>query len=67
MAAKQSALTLSKKMEILAAVEKNDREKTTTKTRIALNFGIPKTTLSTIVKNKEKIKEAFELSKFDPQ
>ena len=66
MAAKQSALTLSKKMEILAAVEKNDREKTTTKTRIALNFGIPKTTLSTIVKNK-KIKEAFELSKFDPQ
>ena len=67
MAAKQSALTLSKKMEILADVDKNDREKTTTKTKIAQNFGIPKTTLSTIMKNKEKIKEAFEQSKFDPQ
>ena len=54
MAAKQSALTLSKKMEILAAVEKNDCKKTTTKTRIDQNFGIPKTTLSTIVKIEDK-------------
>ena len=66
MAAKQSALTLPKKMEILVAIEKNNHEKTTTRTKIAKNFGIPKTTLSTIIKNK-KIKEAFEQSKFDLQ
>lgn len=67
MASKQSALTLSKKLEMIAAVEKNDREKTRTKTQIAQDFGIPKTTSSTIIKNKEKTKDAFEQSKFDPQ
>jgi hypothetical protein len=59
MASKQSALTLSKKLEMIAAVEKNDREKTRTKTQIAQDFGIPKTTLSTIIKNKEKKQGCF--------
>ena len=46
MATKQSSLSLSKKIEILAAVEKNERDKKTTKTKIAQTFGIAKTTLS---------------------
>ena len=61
-AAKQSSLTLSKKLDILAAVKK----KNTTKTQIAQKFGIAKTTLTTILKNKDKIKETFEQSKFEP-
>ena len=62
MAAKQSSLTLSKKLDILAAVDK----KNTTMTQIAKTFGITKTTLSTILRNKDNIKEAFEQSKFEP-
>ena len=66
MATKCFPLTLSKKMEIIIAVEKNEKSKTLTKTRIAENFQIPKTTLSTILRNKSKITEAFEQSQFDP-
>ena len=62
MAAKESSLTLSKKLDILAVVEK----KNTTKTQIAQKLVIAKTTLSPILKNKYKIKEAFEQSKFEP-
>ena len=61
MAAKQSSLTLSKKLDILATVEK----KNTTKTPIAQKFDIAKTTLLTILKNKDKIKEAFKQPKFE--
>ena len=49
------------------AVERNDKLKTTTKTKIADSFNMPKTTLFTIVKNKTKIMEAFEQSKFKAQ
>ena len=45
---------------IIVAVEPNDKLKTTTKTKIADSFNMPKTTLFTIVKNKTKIMEAFE-------
>ena len=57
MAAKQSSLILSKKIEILAAVEKNERDKKTTKTKIAQTFGIAKTMLSTILKTKTSLKK----------
>lgn len=66
MTTKNAALTLQKKIEIIAAVERNDKLKTTTKTKIAESFHIPKTTLSTIIRNKIRITEAFEQSKFEP-
>ena len=63
-------LTLSKKMKIIIAVEKNEKSKTLltkTRTRIAENFQIPETTLSTIIRNKSKFNEAFEQSQFEPE
>ena len=51
---------------IIIAVEKNEKLKTLTKTKIAENFQIPKTTLSTIIRNKSKITEAFQQSQFEP-
>ena len=48
------------------AVERKDKLRTTTK-KIADSFNMPKTTLFTIVKNKTKITEAFEQSKFEAQ
>ena len=66
MATKNFPLTLSRKMEIIIAVEKNEKLKTLTKTKIAENFQIPKTTLSTIIRNKSKITEAFQQSQFEP-
>ena len=53
-------------MVIIIAVEKNEKLKTLTKTKIAENFQIPKTTLSTIIRNKSKITEAFQQSQFEP-
>ena len=66
MAAKNTSLTLSKKMEIIAAATRNNALKTTTKTKIAELFKIPKFTLSTILRNKKKINESFEQSQFEP-
>jgi hypothetical protein len=47
------------------AVESKDKLKMTMKKKIANSFNMPKTTLFTIVKNKTKIMEAFEQSKFE--
>lgn len=55
---KQMSINLKTKQLILVEVEKG----TLTKTKIAEKFGIPKSTLSTIIiKNKDKIDEAVAL------
>lgn len=51
---KQQSIHLKRKQLILSEVEKG----TLSKTKIAEKFGIPKSTLSTIVRNKDKIDEA---------
>ena len=59
---KQSALSLEKKVELLQAVNEGIR----TKTEICKTFGIPNSTLSTIIKNRDKTLELYELGKFEP-
>jgi hypothetical protein len=54
---KQMTLDLKTKQLILVEVEKG----TLPKTKIVEKFGIPKSTLSTIIKNKDKIDEAVAL------
>ncbi|XP_060867267.1 tigger transposable element-derived protein 6-like [Metopolophium dirhodum] len=54
---KQMSIDLKTKQLILVEVEKG----TLPKTKIAEKFGIPKSTLSTIIKNKDKIDEAVAL------
>ncbi|CAI6373871.1 unnamed protein product [Macrosiphum euphorbiae] len=54
---KQMSIDPKTKQLILVEVEKG----TLPKTKIAEKFGIPKSTLSTIIKNKDKIDEAVEL------
>ena len=60
---KKNALSLATKMELLEAVSKNELSKT----EICYKFNVPKSTLSTIIKQKEKIEEAYERSRFEPE
>ncbi|GBM52341.1 hypothetical protein AVEN_229570-1 [Araneus ventricosus] len=55
---KLNVLTVKKKFEIFEAVDKGGK-----KGQIAKDFKIPASTLSTILKNREKIKRLFELKK----
>ncbi|GBM37682.1 Tigger transposable element-derived protein 4 [Araneus ventricosus] len=55
---KLNVLTVKKKFEILEAVDKGGK-----KGQIAKDFKIPASTLSTIIKDREKIKKLFELKK----
>jgi len=55
---KQMSINLKTKELTLVEVKKG----TLPKTKIAEKFGIPKSTLSTVIKNKDKIDEAFALS-----
>ena len=50
-------------MELLEAVSKNELSKT----EICYKFNIPKSTLSTIIKQKEKMEEAYERIRFEPK
>ena len=61
--AKKSWLTLSVKMKIIREVDRKNR----TKTAICQEFGIPNSTLSTIMKNREKIREDHDKSDFEPE
>jgi len=54
---KQVSIDLKTKQHILVEVEKS----TLTNTKISKKFGIPKLTLSTIIRNKDKIDEAVAL------
>ncbi|GFT01749.1 tigger transposable element-derived protein 4 [Trichonephila clavipes] len=60
---KQTAISLKTKMEILMVVDK----KLKSKTEICKHFGIANSTLSTIIKKREKITEMFKQSKFEPE
>ena len=56
-------LSLSEKLKVIQEVEKGIRKKKD----IAAQFGIPANTLSTIIKNKEKISNAVQESRFASQ
>lgn len=59
---KNTAVTLKKKMEMLKFVDIGN----ISKSAICKKFGIANSTLSAIIKNREKIKRIFELSKYNP-
>ena len=65
MAAKQKALSLKDKVKILKVVDKRSSEYGA-KGKIAKEFGIASSTLSTIIKDKKKILDAFKQSAFKP-
>ena len=64
-ASKKNSLSLQTKVEILQEVQMFAKERSA-KVKIAEKYEIPKPTLSTIIKNKETILEAFEQSTFVP-
>lgn len=53
------SLKLSEKVEIIKVVDENVMTKEKTKQQIAKDFGIPASTLSTILKNKDEIMKRF--------
>ena len=59
----KNSLTLCKKIEIIRAVEGGLH----TRAYLAKEYGVAKSTVSDIIKKKEKIMEAFELSSFRPE
>ena len=63
MACRHRAISLSKKIELIDAVEAG----TKFKSEIAASFGLSKSTLSTIIKNKVKLRELYESSTFEPE
>ena len=68
-ASKKNSLSLQTEGAILQVVEKFAKErsaKVKIAEKIAEKYEIPKSTLSTIIKNKETILEAFEQSTFAP-
>ena len=65
MAAKQKSLSIKDKVEILKSLEKRASEYGA-KGKIAKEFGIASSTLSTMIKDKERIFAAFEQSAFEP-
>ncbi|XP_053259070.1 tigger transposable element-derived protein 4 [Podarcis raffonei] len=59
---KKKSLSLKDKISIIAAIESGKK-----KADIAERYGIKKNSLSSIMKNKEKVLEAFESWQFDPK
>lgn len=59
---KNTAVTLKEKIEMLKFVDIGN----ISKSAICKKFGIANATLSAIIKNREKIKRIFELSKYNP-
>uniref|UniRef100_A0A8C5IF97 Tigger transposable element derived 4 n=1 Tax=Junco hyemalis TaxID=40217 RepID=A0A8C5IF97_JUNHY len=55
-------ITIEEKIDIISAVESGKK-----KAEIAAKYGIKKNSLSSIMKNKEKVLEAFETLRFDPK
>jgi plasmid maintenance system antidote protein VapI len=54
---KRIAITLETKFEILSEIQKGLKKKD-----IAETFGIPPSTLSTIIKNEKEIRESYQFS-----
>ncbi|XP_007670010.1 tigger transposable element-derived protein 4 [Ornithorhynchus anatinus] len=59
---KKKSLSIEEKVDIINAVESGKK-----KTDIAAKYGIKKNSLSSIMKNKDKVLEAFESFRFDPK
>ena len=60
---KQKAIDLATKIEIINAVETGMEKKS----EIARRYNLPRSTLSAILKNKEKFKHLFAASKLKPE
>ncbi|XP_074677520.1 tigger transposable element-derived protein 4 [Strix aluco] len=61
-ARRKKSISIEEKMDIISAVESGEK-----KADIAAKYGIKKNSLSSIIKNKEKLLEAFESLRFDPK
>ncbi|XP_043828483.1 tigger transposable element-derived protein 4 [Dromiciops gliroides] len=59
---KKKSLSIEEKIDIINAVESGKK-----KAEIAAKYGIKKNSLSSIMKNKDKVLEAFESLRFDPK
>ncbi|KAM9678556.1 tigger transposable element-derived protein 4 [Trichechus inunguis] len=59
---KKKSLSIEEKVDIINAVESGKK-----KAEIAAEYGIKKNSLSSIMKNKDKVLEAFESLRFDPK
>ncbi|XP_065692179.1 tigger transposable element-derived protein 4 [Patagioenas fasciata] len=59
---RKKSISIEEKIDIISAVESG-----TKKADIAAKYGIKKNSLSSIMKNKEKVLEAFESLRFDPK
>ncbi|NXE18629.1 TIGD4 protein, partial [Ardeotis kori] len=59
---RKKSISIEEKMDIISAVESGKK-----KADIAAKYGIKKNSLSSIMKNKEKVLEAFESLRFDPK
>ncbi|XP_065548907.1 tigger transposable element-derived protein 4 [Lathamus discolor] len=59
---KKKSISIEEKIDIISAVESGEK-----KADIAAKYGIKKNSLSSIMKNKEKVLEAFESLRFDPK
>ncbi|XP_015339967.1 tigger transposable element-derived protein 4 [Marmota marmota marmota] len=62
MVKKKKSLSIEEKIDIINAVESGKK-----KAEIAAEYGIKKNSLSSIMKNKDKVLEAFESLRFDPK
>ncbi|NXD83576.1 TIGD4 protein, partial [Halcyon senegalensis] len=59
---RKKSLSIEEKIDIISAVESGKK-----KADIAFKYGIKKNSLSSIMKNKDKVLEAFESLRFDPK
>ncbi|NWW93912.1 TIGD4 protein, partial [Rhynochetos jubatus] len=59
---RKKSISIEEKIDIISAVESGEK-----KADIAAKYGIKKNSLSSIMKNKDKVLEAFESLRFDPR
>ncbi|NXC19965.1 TIGD4 protein, partial [Corythaeola cristata] len=59
---RKKSISIEEKIDIISAVESGKK-----KADVAAKYGIKKNSLSSIMKNKEKVLEAFESLRFDPK
>ncbi|NXS80364.1 TIGD4 protein, partial [Erpornis zantholeuca] len=59
---RKKSISIEEKIDIISAVESGEK-----KADIAAKYGIKRNSLSSIMKNKEKVLEAFETLRFDPK
>ncbi|NXU54389.1 TIGD4 protein, partial [Turnix velox] len=59
---RKKSISIEEKIDIISAVESGEK-----KAEVAAKYGIKKNSLSSIMKNKEKVLEAFESLRFDPK